>query len=493
MMFLNTVNSKMKIVQQIKYSPVYLFFIILLFVTVNFPFFWDTIQLASKHAHFFYGSGLHSIILPNDIDSGHIPALGLYLALIWKILGKSLVLSHLAMCPFVLGIVYQSIILVRRIFSDKWHYYALLILLADATLLAQCTLVSPDVLLVFFFLLALNNLLVKNNILYSVALVGLTLSSMRGMMCVAGLFVAEIIFFLAGEKDVFKTGWLKKIVHTTLSVLKMYMPAIVIAGIFFIWHYYKTGWVGYHRGMPWYPLFEPVDIKGAIYNSLIMGWRLIDFGRLFIWIAGAFCLRHFYNNRPAIQVIHKKVIIILICIFLALSHAVILHKNLSGHRYLLPVYLLFAIVVTFYLFEVVNPCFWKKMVFYLMLTGMLSGNLWIYPDHIAKGWDSTLAYLPYFPLRKQMMNFMEKEGIALNETGTLFPNSGKLEYIDLSGKDNAFAEFDLKTNHFVFYSNVYNGFSDNELSVLKDKWKQVKVLKFMRVKIILYSSPSQFQ
>lgn len=84
---------------------------------------------------------------------------------------------------------------------------------------------------------------------------------------------------------------------------------------------------------------------------------------------------------------------------------------------------------------------------------------------------------------------MEKEGIKLSETGTLFPNTGPMEYIDLSGKKESFAEFDLKSNHYVFYSNIYNGFSDSELSELKSKWKQVKIYRFMMVKIILYASP----
>jgi hypothetical protein len=481
--------SYMKIREHIKYLPFYLFFFILWLTTVKFPFFWDTIQLASKHAHFFYESNFSGIILPNEIDSGHIPALGIYLALVWKIAGKSLVISHLAMLPFVMGIVYQTIILTRGIFSARWHTYALVILLADATLLAQCTLVSPDVFVIFFFIMALNNQLRRKELWYSVALAGLTLSSMRGMMCVAGLFLAEIIMYLSGKKIVYNSKDWRKTAVFTFQTLKLYLPAIIIAGTFFVWHYSKTGWIGYHINMPWYPLFEPVNFKGAIWNTFILGWRMIDFGRIFVWVTGFFCLWYFYKKRPAVPDILKQISVILLCIFLALFHAAIFHKNLSGHRYFLPVYFLFTLLVTFYLFEVINSKIWKKTIFYLLLTGMLSGNFWVYPDHIAKGWDSTLAYLPYFPLREKMINFMEKEGIGLNETGTLFPNTGQLEYLDLSGKKNGFAELDLKTNHFVFYSNIYNGFSDNELTELKNSWKEVKVFRFMKVKIILYASP----
>ena len=479
----------MKVRQQIRFFPFYLFFITLVICTANYPFFWDTIQLASKQAHFFYESDFHTIILPNEIDSGHIPSLGIYLALIWKITNKSLLVSHLAMLPFVIGIVYQTILLVQKLFSTRWQYYAIAILLADATLLAQCTMVSPDVMLVFFFLMALNNLLFKKSFWYSVALAGLTLSSMRGMMCVAGLFAVEVITCFIENHVSLKHGKVKLILKEIFKILRLYIPSIIIAGSFWGWHYYKTGWIGYHKTMPWYPFFAPVGFKGVIFNTFILGWRLIDFGRLFIWLAGFFCLWHYFNKRPAIPVFLRSILIILICIFLSLSHAVILHKNLSGHRYLLPIYILLTLAVTLYLFEAVNSDFWKKAIFYLMLAGILSGNFWIYPDRIAKGWDGTLAYLPYFPLREKMMRYMEKEGILLSQTGTLFPNSGQVEYIDLSGRKDSFAELDLKSNHYVFYSNVFNGFSDDELSELKNKWKLEKTYRFMMVKIILYASP----
>ena len=83
------------------------------------PFFWDTIQYASKQGNYFYATNFQSIIVPGNIDSGHIPSLGIYLALVWKVFGKSLIVSHLAMLPFVWGIVYQSIKLSKQLFSKQ--------------------------------------------------------------------------------------------------------------------------------------------------------------------------------------------------------------------------------------------------------------------------------------------------------------------------------------------------------------------------------------
>ena len=115
-------------------------------------FFWDTIQLGAKHATFFYNTSFTEAFLPDEFDSGHIPAFGMYLAFCWKLFGKSLMVSHLGMLPFLLGIVYQSFLLVKKFVPSKYIWLALLIFLADATLLSQSILVSPDIPLVFFFL-----------------------------------------------------------------------------------------------------------------------------------------------------------------------------------------------------------------------------------------------------------------------------------------------------------------------------------------------------
>ncbi|MDQ1297215.1 MAG: hypothetical protein QG611_1195, partial [Bacteroidota bacterium] len=419
---------------------IYLAFTILVLATAGFPFFWDTIQLASKHAGFFYDSNFGSIILPNEIDSGHIPTLGLYIAAVWKIFGRSLFVSHIAMLPFVLGIVWQAVKLIRKHIPEKWRFPALIILLMDPTLLAQCTLVSPDVLLVFFFLTALNNISGKNRITYSVALAGLTISSTRGMMCVAGLFCAECIIKLYYDRTLLNA---RNIVRMVFRNMLPYLPAILIAGLFLGWHYYKTGWIGYHKNMPWYPLFETVGFKGVVRNTLIMGWRLIDFGRLFVWITGLTCLWHFYRQKPSLPIHSVSLSVIFIVIFFALAHAVILHRNLSGHRYLLPIYIVFTVMVLQYLYNITGEDFPRKFFTWLMIIGLLSGNFWIYPDRIAKGWDSTLAYLPYFQLRGKMMTYMENEGIELEDTGSSFPNTGIIDNMDLSGNMKSIAEADL--------------------------------------------------
>jgi len=464
----------------------YIAFLLLVLATARMPFFWDTIQFASRHSDYFYKSGFKNIILPNEIDSGHIPTLGIYIAAVWKLFGRSLFVSHIAMLPFVMGIVWQSVKLSKTLFDKKWYFAALVIILIDPTLLAQCTLVSPDVILVFFFLLALNNLQNKERTLFSIALAGLTLSSMRGMMCAGGFFFAEVIIKYSQGGPSF--NW-KHLPVTFYNIIKPYIPAILIASLFFSWHFYKTGWIGYHKNMPWYVSFETPGFYGALFNTLILGWRLIDFGHLFVWIAAIFCIGHYFRSRPSLP--HKTIAlaILYVTLLLSIAHAFILHKYLSGHRYLLPVYMTFSLLVLSYLYNVVESTRTRKFFTVLLIFGLLSGNFWIYPDRIAKGWDSTMAYIPYFPLREKMLEYMDKNNINPEETGTCFPNTGQIDEKDLSGDKRFFAEKDLTSNNYIFYSNIFNDFSDAELKELKEEWGKIEEFRFLLVKVILYKNP----
>jgi hypothetical protein len=469
---------------------IYSVFALLVLGTAHFPFFWDTVQLGSKHAYYFYETNFRSIILPNEIDSGHIPFLGIYLASVWVIFGKSLIISHLAMLPFVLGIVYQSFKLCRKLFPELWYYGVTLLLLADATLLAQCSLISPDVILMFFFLMAINHWFTGKRIWFAIALTGMALASMRGMMCVAAFGIAQVAdcFLQQKNQGINLIAALKILIKKLPYIVLVYLPAIILTLVFLVWHYIKTGWIGYHTGMPWYPLFEKVDFMGALYNVGILCWRLIDFGRLFVWIVALFCLIHFFKYKPKVNSTYISLIIMYTCILLVLSYALVFHKNLSGHRYLLPAYYSFALTVFYYVFHFVKFR-WGKTFIFIMLVGILSGNFWVYPDTIAKGWDSNLAYLPYPPLRAKMIEYMHQNGIKLSETGTAFPNHGKLKYLEVTENTDSFDTINLMTNHYVFYSNTFNDFSDEELKELSHSWKKIKEYQCVQVRVTLYKKP----
>jgi hypothetical protein len=470
-----------KILQKELY-PFYLFFILVTFLVARNPFFWDTIQLGSRHAHFFFQNNLKLALLPDAIDSGHIPAFGYSIAILWKIFGKSLPVGHFFMLPFLIGIVYQSKILLHRYFSSKNIYLVLVIFLADPTVLAQATLVTPDIPLVFFFLLLLNAILNKNPVLQIIAVCGLALISMRGMIITALLFAFDVWINFRGVK-------IKSYFRKAVYILSIYLPGALIASTYLLYHYAAKGWVGYHKNSPWAPCFEPVDFAGFIRNLFIYGWRLIDFGRILLWVLFALVIKRWWLT---IKLDHNTLVLtVLAGLFLVVFPiSMLMHKNLLGHRYLLPVYLLFALLVCFVFFEKTSfSPLRKKVMAFLLIIGLFSGNFIVYPHGIAMGWDSTLAYLPYLRLRNQAIAYLETNKIPIEETGTDFPNTAGFRYVDLKDTNDEFALKDLQKNKYFLYSNVFNDITDEEYTTLHTKWILVKNFNMLEIDFALFKNP----
>ena len=120
---------------------------------------------------------------------------------------------------------------------------------------------------------------------------------------------------------------------------------------------------------------------------------------------------------------------------------------------------------------------------------MISGNFWIYPDKIAKGWDATIAHIPYYQLRKKMINFIENKDISFNDVGSEVPNTEMIKYIDLSNDNRKFPLKNFDIHRYIFYSNIYNMFTDEEIDELKNNWIVEKEYKCLQVYVRLYKNP----
>ena len=222
----------------------------LVLTTIHNSFFWDTVQLGSAHANYYYNNHFSKLLLPEDIDSGHIPTFGMYIALLWKLFGRSLTVSHLAMLPFALGIVFKIFKLCRKFIPEQFVGLALVLVLVDPSLLSQMTLISPDVCLVFFFLLGMNAVLENKKLWIIVAVFCLFLTSMRGMMvslCLLGLDVYSHINWKTTAGNIFN-----QLVKRSL----LYLPALLLFLTYNSYHYLETGWIGYHKNSPWAKCFE---------------------------------------------------------------------------------------------------------------------------------------------------------------------------------------------------------------------------------------------
>ena len=468
--------------QQKKLFPFYLFFTFLVLATINCFFFWDKDILNSRQAFWYLENGLR-ILPPPGLDSGHPPVIGLLLAFLWNIFGKHLYIGHLAMLPFALGLVWQSYRFLRYFIKSDFVYLALILTLIDTSILTQVIILTGDLLTLFFFFLCINSILSNRKWLLIIGSIGLGISSSRGM--ISCMIIVIFHFYYIIEQK----GW-RSIITNLFSILALYIPSIILSGGFLVYHFIKTGWIGYDPvDSNWAGCFEYINFSGFIRNIIIVIWRLIDFGRIFIWLAAGYFLYLLGKRIISIDKNIKLLSFLFIISMMIYSPAMLIYKVLNGHRYILPVFIIFSALVAYILFEKLSDKRLKYRIFFILLIGLISGNFWVYPDNIAKGWDATLAHIPYYKIRGQMIRYIEDKNIPFECVGSEVPNITKNKYIELNDDDRSFKLKDLNTDKYIFYSNIYNTFTDSEIEVLKEKWIPVKEFRLLQVYVKLYKNP----
>jgi hypothetical protein len=454
--------------------PYYIVLGLICILCRNHIFFWDTYQLCGKQAWALYENGIFHWVLPPDIDSGHPPLFGFYHAVLWKLFQPSLVVSHLAMFPFLCGIIYFFFHLGSHYLDEAKTLFLLPLLLVDPVFMGQAVLVSPDIVLICCMLMCWLGIVQQSNNYIVFGAIGLGMISMRGMMVLAALMLFDFVV-LQNNK-----AWKVRLVKMT-----RYIPAVGLVIVFLIFHHLKTGWLGYHKNSSWAESFEYVDFMGGLRNIAVYIWRTIDFGRLFLVIS-VMCLAYKWWPRQKLKK-SKEIISLLVLLILIISPILLVHKGLVLHRYLLPIFLVLSLLFWYNLFSVELDNKLRKRIWGLVMIGMISGNLWVYPKQISQGWDATLGHLPYYSLRDQMINYLDRQHISLSKVGTAFPNIGPLKYYNPCNNQEGFKNYNLDQDNYIFYSNIFNDFSDKELNRLASfEWIVEKRFYFYPVEIILY-------
>ncbi len=444
------------------------------FLAQDNVFFWDTVQLGAKQGLFFFEHDFSQFILPTDIDSGHPPIFGFYLALIWKIIGDtSLQASHWAMFPFLVLFFYYWYQLITHFTDYKFGFIAFILTLTDPTLSSQFILVSPDIVVASMFVSAVYGVLRKKHMIITLSSLLLTMVSLRGMMIVASLYFFTIIL---DQKFSFK-----HLIQKAYS----FVPAGLFALVFLIYHYIHTGWIGHHDDSPWAPSFQIVDFNIMLKNIALFLWRLFDFGRIIIWLFISIAILRYGPKTLKI----KPQLILFFTVLIFLSPSFILHNALSAHRYLLPLMLVGSLVFATIFYNLKK--FYKFRLFgILSITFLFMGNFWIYPDHISQGWDSTLAHVPYYKQRNELIQWIDEKDIPIDSIGTVFPEIGPLKFRNLSTKTYGFKRLQFDQDNYVFYSNIMNDFTDDQYEKLNQYWEKIYSSNGFGVKIILYKRPN---
>jgi hypothetical protein len=126
----------------------------------------------------------------------------------------------------------------------------------------------------------------------------------------------------------------------------------------------------------------------------------------------------------------------------------------------------------------------RKLLYSLLLIGLITGNFWIYPKRISQGWDASLAHIPYHNLRKDAINYLDNKNINISKVASFFPNKTTLDDIDFSKNRKAFTTF-TGNNKYVLYSTVYN-LSDEQYDLLEKNYSVLKQFNKFNINITIY-------
>lgn len=455
---------------------VFVFFIILTLLLSDVPFFWDEVYYI-KAAHFIFDSNFSSFIPELENDRGNFPLYGFYMALAWKLFGKTLLVSHLAMLPVVLATVWEYFCLAKKFISEKWIFFSLLLFVFEPTYLTQSILMGHDLFLVYFFLLALNALLSNHKIIYSVALSFLILHNIKGIPI---SFLLSLFYFYHAMAITNR-----KIIAA--DILIHLIPLLLLLGWMFF-HYKITGWY----------ILTPIHDHGTGLNLNMFGlkkillgiWQVIDFGRIFLWSFILFGGIYLWKQISSLQSRTIYSLLIITTSFSLLFFAV-LDIQLC-HRYFMVDFLIASIAGCYALEHLHLRSLVKYILASFFLLGLATGNCWIYGGGFSNGWDSSLKSLPYFSLRNDLVNYVKDEKISPETIGTKMPLDADLKISDLAPENFHFTNADtasLQNFRYVLLSNISNEFTLHEKEAINSKWKLAKEFRRGQVYLKLFKNP----
>lgn len=427
----------------------------------------------------FFESGFFNFPLPANIDAGYPPLWAWLVALSWKVLGQQLWVGHLLCLPILIVTAWFYLKIAAYFLAEKHLWFAALFLILEPTYLAQSTMVGPDVFMIMAFMGGLYSIIYNKPYLLILMTVLLSMTSIRGVIFTFILFVNQVVFIYYDKN---KLNW------------KIILPYTIPAILFFSWmffHYQTTGFLLVTDQSPWGSHHRLASFKNIGINGVFTIWRFIDFGRISVYAFLLFLLTMAWFKSKRFIPENKILAWWSFGSLFILLFILIIRTNPILHRYFISYFLLHGLYLGVLLFKDRINAIKKGMVVIIALA-LLSGHLWVYPnkDLLTQGWDASLAHIPYFSLRQQMIDYIEKEGIVYEEITTAFPNINGTYYSNLSKQTWNFIpkhKLALQQSTYVIESNIMNDFLEDELQLLRsDQFQLIQSFQKMRIYMNLY-------
>jgi len=458
-------------------------YLLLTFLCLNNCYFWDNIQQTSKEAHWFYLTNFKSFFIPakETIDgiSGtgyHPPLMGFMTAVLWKIFGYRLWVSHIFVLLWACLLIFNAQKLIKIIFPEKYAGWVLAIVLLESTLLTQYTIASPDFILFTAFVISLRAMFERKNGLLAVGIFFLCCVNMRGVFVGVMLFAAHNYYsYLKSEG---KFGF-----KSFVKVLLPYLPTLLVLVIYFATYLMTNGWF-FNNSSNTVHYSMPNGVGRIIKHFAEFGLRSVENGRVFVWILALYFAFKVMKTKKILNEDIRALSLLSILLTGLYVLFIFISQMPFSSRYFMPQFFVLTIVTLYLLTQFANLQR-IRLLFILVLFFELTGNLWVYPNRIAKSWDGTLAHLPYYQLRGECLNYIDEQKIDYNEITAGFCLYGDRRFLDLQQKKQV---INSGSNHkFFIYSNISNvddSFADSLNNIAY--WQPLKRFEKGFVSVILY-------
>ena len=442
----------------------------------DLPFFWDSIQLTSKQANHFFENGYRSFILPQEIDSGHPPFMGIYMSLWWHLLGRTILVSHLAILPFVWLWLWVGFLWIEKFCTNKVSsILVLFIFLSEPLWLAQATIMGPDIILVATMSWVVYAYWHQRMVGLFLGSLILGLISMRGAMVLCAIGLYHVLYTFA----VLKESW--------AYLLKRGWPMVPGATLFliFLWmHYQFTGWVAFHSDSPWAESFQRSDFQGILKNASVFVFRCLEFGKFIPWLIVLFCTWRYRHSLTFVQVF---LIGLLLTITVLILINTLPYAHLSANRYFWPIQFL-ALLLSFSFSERLLVSGQGR---FTVLGGWaliyLSTHFWNYGGRITQDWESTLIHLPYHAHRSAVNTYLSTQGDTWSSVETAFPAINMEHIISLTNDKSTPLPLEMLNSPYIFYSVIMNDVDEVQLKLIQEKYSLVQEFhSFSGVRTVLF-------
>lgn len=455
----------------------FVFSSVLILFTLNNPFYWDNTTQISVPANWYFDTNFKFFFLPDDIATGHPTFVGMYFAFLWKLFGKSLAVCHMGMLPFVFGLLLQlhSFLKNIKVTSEVKRSLIMGFIILDTTFLSQLSLITFDIIQLFFFFLCINLILTNRNKAFVFCYIVLVLISLRASIIAGGLLIFNVLYNRYCLYQKLKlTDYLK------------YLPGILSLFLFLLLFKINKGWMIHNTvSNKWEGYGDFATLSRMIWNTGVFIWRLIDFGRIGIFIFFIFFLfksitRHKFQDNTL------KILFLIIFSQIVLFFPILITTQIPfGHRYLLPV-IIPAIILTVYWLQHFTK--FSSVSLSVIFVVLLSGHFWIYPPKISQGWDATTLHWNYLIVSEKMNSYVKENKIEKKEIATFFPNNKSRFLTHLEEDKNDICSGVPFISEYILYSNAFNVEDEiiDSLYSINSNWELVKTYTKNRIFISLY-------